>query len=63
MHTLSALVFFNACRPIIQGHFSTLFSTGGKGIGSVLIHYYLEKRQKQTVKAKQFQPLLKPGFR
>jgi len=58
-----ALVIFNACRPIIQGHFSVHFFTKDKGIVSVLIRNYLEKRQKQTFKAKQFQPLFKPDFR
>jgi hypothetical protein len=49
--------------PLFQVVFSVKISTEGKGIGSVLIHNYLEKRQKQTVKAKQFQPFLKPDIR
>jgi len=63
MHTLLALVIFNACRSIIQGYFSVQIFTEDKGTGSVLIRNYPERRQKQTVKAKQFQPLLKPNFR
>jgi hypothetical protein len=41
--------------PLFQIIFSVKIFTDGKGIGSVSIRNYLEKRQKQTVKAKQFQ--------
>jgi hypothetical protein len=44
-------------------HFSIQILTAGKGIGSVLIGDYSEKRQKQTVDAKQCQPIFNLDFR
>jgi len=63
VHTLLALVLFNACRLIVSAHFSIRIFTGGKGMGSSLIRNYSEKRQKQTVDAKQCQLLFKLDFR
>ena len=63
VHTLLALVDFNACRLIVSAHFLIKIFTGGKGMGSGLIRNYSEKRQKQTVGAKQCQPLSEPNFR
>jgi alpha-beta hydrolase superfamily lysophospholipase len=63
VHTLLALVNFNACSLIVSAHFSIQIFTCGKGMGSGLISNYSEKRQKQTVDAKLCQPLLKLDFR
>jgi hypothetical protein len=63
VHTLLALVIFNACRRIVSAHFSIQILTAGKGMGSGLIRNYPEKRQKQTVGAKQCQLLSEPDFR
>jgi hypothetical protein len=63
VHTLLALANFNAYRRIVSVHFSIQIFTDGKGMGSGLIGDYPEKRQKQTVGAKQCQPLLKLDFR
>jgi hypothetical protein len=63
VHTLLALLIFNACRRIVSSHFSIQIFTDGKGMGSGLIGHYSEKRQKQTVAAKQCQLLSEPDFR
>jgi len=63
VHTLLALVNFNAYRRIGSTHFSIQIFTAGKGIGSGLICNYPEDRQKQTVEAKQCQPIFKLDFR
>jgi len=63
VHTLLALVNFNACSLIVSGHFEIKIFTDGKGMGRGLIVNYSEKRQKQTVDDKQCQPFLKPDFR